>query len=150
MKMYLGSDHGGFELKEQLKAWLSAQGHTIEDCGAYAATPDDDFPQFAFAVAEKVAAEPEARGLLLCRSAGGMVIAANKVPGIRAVAALNEAQVKQDREHDDINILSISGNWTTSEQAQHLIQLFLDTPYSQEERHQRRLNAITAYEQAQV
>src|SRR3989344_5278018 len=104
MTIFLGADHRGFHLKERLKSWLEARGDSFEDLGATAFDPDDDYVDFAVAVAKKVAEVPEYnRGLLICGSGVGMDIAANKVKGIRATVAWNPDVAKQARSHGDIN-----------------------------------------------
>ena len=146
MKIYLGADHGGYELKEQLKRYLQAEGHQVEDCGAHTLQPGDDYPPFAFTVAEKVAKEPDSRGILICRSSGGVTVAANKVPGIRAVACQRVPEVVRAVEDDHSNILTLAGDWVSADQAQELVKVFLFTNRSDEERHQRRVAQIAAYE----
>lgn len=140
--IYLGCDHGGYQLKEQMKDWLTGQGKAFEDLGALTFDPDDDYPQFAFAVAQKVAQDPTNAGILFCRSASGMVIAANKVKHIRAAAAYDVKQAKHSRQHDNANILGISGDWTDAKTAQDMVKAFLNTPFSNEERHIRRIEQI--------
>lgn len=156
--VYLGADHGGFELKERLKSWLIDQGYEVADCGAHDLEPNDDYPEFAFTVGESVATaahQPQpAKGILLCRSGGGMIIAANKVAGVRAVAVASEAEVEHAVEHNNANVIAIGadslqrtvGDAQTWPQVQHLVQLFLDREFTGEERHQRRVAQITQYE----
>lgn len=148
MKIFLGADHRGFELKENLKEWLKEHGHAVEDLGAYKLDPADDYPDFAFAVAEKVAEEPEARrGILLCGSGAGMDIAANKIKCIRATVVWNVESAAHARSHDDVNVISISADWTLPEIAREIVRTFLDTPFSDEERHARRLKKIEEIEE---
>ena len=147
MKVFIGADHGGFELKKKLIAWLSEQQHDIVDCGNTRFDPTDDFPDFAFAVADRVAADPESRGIVLCRSAGGVTIAANKVKGVRAVTGVNPTDVAHNRGHDDANVLAISGDYTGENEAKELVRVFLTTPFAGEERFVRRLNKIKEREQ---
>lgn len=144
MKVYLGADHGGFELKKKLIFWLIEQKYEVIDLGNTKLDPLDDFPDFAFAVADKIAAEPDARGIVLCRSAGGVTIAANKVHGIRCVTAVNPIDVAHNRGHDDANILAIAGDYTNENEAKELVKTFLTTPFHGEERFVRRLNKIKA------
>jgi ribose 5-phosphate isomerase B len=143
--IFLGADHGGFSLKEQVKLWLSAGKYEFEDCGAKTLDPGDDYPPYAFAVAQNVS-RGGAKGILFCRSSGGMVIAANKVQGIRAVAAWDEKSAKHAREHNDANIIAIAGDWMDYETAEKIIRIFLTTEFSNEERHSRRINQIMDYE----
>lgn len=146
MKVYLGADHGGFALKEKVKTWLVDWKIEFEDKGAKTLDPADDYPQFAFSVGEAVSGTPDAKGILLCRSAAGMVIAANKVAGIRAVAVSDVRGATHAREHNNANIIGISGDWTDEEMTKHIIKAFLDTKFSNEPRHKRRVDQISAYE----
>ena len=146
MKIFLGADHGGFELKEQLKPFLVAEGHQVEDCGAFAHNLEDDYPEFAFAVAEKVVAEVDSRGILLCRSGGGMVIAANKVPGCRAVLVYSEEGARHAASHDGAQVISLAGDWIETASIPEIIQAFLTTSMPTESRHRRRIEMITQYE----
>jgi ribose 5-phosphate isomerase B len=146
MKVYIGADHGGCELKAKLIAWLSEQKYEAVDCGNTRVDPTDDFPDFAFAVADKVAAEPESRGIVICRSAGGVTIAANKVKGIRCVTGVNPEDVVHNRSHDDINVLAIAGDYTSESESKELVKTFLTTPFVPEQRFVRRLGKIKARE----
>ena len=146
MKVYLGADHGGFPLKEKVKAWLTAWKVTFEDKGAYTLDPEDDYPQFAFAVAEVIG--PKDRGIIVCRSAAGLVIAANKVPGVRAVAVFDERGAINARTHNDANVLGLSADWTDEKTTEKIIKAFLKTEFSKEARHKRRLGQIEDYEQS--
>lgn len=159
MKVYLGSDHGGFALKESIKGWLTEWGYTYEDCGNTKLDSRDDYPDYALSVAQKVASDnaseeketdwpkmPSSFGILGCRSAIGVVMAANKVRGIRAGAAIDKHHVEHGRANDNINILALSGDWLDEAQAKEIVHAFLTTEYSQEERHSRRLDKIKAYE----
>lgn len=146
MKVYIGADHRGFELKERLKPWLVTQKHDIVDCGNTKLDPLDDFPDFSFAVAEKVSGDGKARGILICGSGGGVTIAANKVVGIRCVVAGNIEDVTHNREHDDANILAIAANFTSEKEAKELIRAFLETKFSGEKKYARRIAKISDYE----
>ena len=147
--IYVGADHGGFALKEQLKQWLTAWQMPWVDVGAKTLDSEDDYPEFAFAVAEAVAQQPnEHRGILACRSAAGVVIAANKVVGVRAVAPLTVEAAQHAREHNNANVIGLSGDWLTASAVQEIVKQWLATPFSEAERHQRRINQITVYEQA--
>lgn len=151
--IYLGADHGGFALKEQLVQWLKDWGMEYTDLGAHTLDPEDDYPDFAFAVAEAVSkgtadAQPS-MGILACRSAAGVVIAANKVKGVRSVAPLTEEAAKHAREHNDSNVIGLSGDWLDESTAQAIVKTWLTTPFSHEPRHQRRLDKITHFEQRQ-
>lgn len=148
MTIYLGADHRGFALKEKLKGYLAKRGHKVVDLGASSYNKDDDFTDFSFAVAEVVAEEPKARGIVICGSAGGVTIAANKVTGIRCVTAVTPADVVHNRGHDDVNVLALSSDFTSESRAKSLIEVFLKTTYLAEPRHKRRLKKIADYEEA--
>ncbi len=146
----IGADHGGYKLKEELKPFFKQLGYPVEDYGTNS-EESCDYPDYAFKVAEKVGnssleAFPNVFGILMCRSAAGMMIAANKVKGVRAVAALDETAAKHSREHNAANVLGLSGDWTTIEQAKQIVKVWLETPFSMEERHARRLQKIAAFE----
>jgi len=151
MKIYLGADHGGYELKEKIKGWMREWGqvnyetYEYEDLGAYELNPGDDYPDFAFAVAKAVAKDSESFGILSCRSGAGVVMAANKVKGIRAGSAHNIESAQHLKAHNNANILAVSGDWLNDEQAKEIIKVFLDTKF-EAGRHQRRLAKIAQYE----
>ena len=146
--IYLGADHGGFALKEQLKTWLTDWQLEFTDLGATVLDPADDYPDFALAVAQAVAVAPaEHRGILACRSAAGVVIAANKVKSIRAVAPLTAQAAQHSREHNDANVIGLSGDWLDETTTKTIVQTWLQTSFSGEARHQRRLDKITQFEQ---
>jgi len=146
MKIYLASDHGGFYLKEQIKKWLAQNHYRFEDLGNTVLDPEDDYPDFALAVAVKVAKEADTTGILFCRSGAGMAFAANKVKGIRAVVPFDNKSVVHARMHNNANILCLSGDWFNFEKCTELISLWLSTLFNNEERHVRRINKITNYE----
>ena len=146
MHIYLGADHGGFACKSLLHKWLESQGYTVIDCGAAELDPDDDYPTIAFKVAQAVVAHAGSMGVLLCRSGAGMTIAANKVSGIRAANIWDVRSARHAREHNDANVLALSAEWLSPEQMQEVVHIFLTTPFSMHERHQRRLAQIKAYE----
>ena len=151
--IYLGADHAGFELKEKVKDYLKQKGLEVEDLGAHTLDKNDDYPDYAKAVADKVAADPSAKGILLCGSAEGICIAANKIKGIRAVAVWTTMSARLSREHNDANVLCLSGGQTLTpipgtsfEDAKEIIDTWLSTSFSGEERHLRRINKISALE----
>ncbi len=151
-KIIIGADHGGYKLKEELKLFLQELGYSLEDVGTNS-EESCDYPDYAFKVAEKVGnssggleAFPPVVGVLVCRSAAGMMIAANKVRGVRAVAALDETAAKHSREHNAANVLGLSGDWTSLDDAKITVRTWLETPFSQEERHVRRLQKIAEFE----
>ncbi len=146
--IYLGADHRGFELKEKIKTWLSEWGYQYEDLGALEYNKDDDYPDFAKAVAEKViGVDAEGnRGILICGSGIGVAIAANKIKGIRAGTAISAEQLHDSVNDEDTNVLALSADYLSEEQAQTIAKSFLETKFSGEERHVRRINKIKALE----
>ncbi len=148
MKIFIGADHGGFALKATLIDWLRKQDYQVEDCGAFVFDPGDDYPEIAFTVAEKTVADPGTLGILLCRSGGGVAIAANKVKGARAVVTSDEVSARHAKEHNDAQILVLGADFVSSEdKAKKIIEVFLATAFTQEPRHQRRLAQIQNYEE---
>ncbi len=154
--IYLGADHGGYQLKEKIKSWLIGQREKYEDLGAVDFNANDDYPAFAFAVAEAVAKNEDktypwlnrAKGILFCRSGAGMVIAANKIKGVRAAMAYDTRSAQHSRLHNDINILVLPADWISEQQATDIVKAFLTTEFSKEERHARRLGQIVEKESA--
>ena len=146
MKVFLGTDHAGFELKEEIKKFLVEAGFDVEDCGALSFDKEDDYPDFCAAAARKVSENPESMGFVFGKSGAGEAIVANKIAGIRATLAVNEENVRLTREHNDANVLSLGSIFYDTETAKKLTKLFLETPFSNEERHQRRINKIREIE----
>ena len=147
MKIFLGADHRGFELKEKIKKWLSEWKFEYEDMGAFEYNKDDDYPDFAQKVAENVASNPEQnRGVLVCGSGVGVAIAANKIKGIRAGTAINAKQIKDSVSDEDTNVLAISADYVSEKDAMEIVKSFLNTKFSGEERHVRRINKINKIE----
>ena len=142
MTIYIGTDHRGFALKEYIKQYLAGEGHAVHDCGNSVHDEDDDYPDFAKAVAEGVASESDARGIVLCGSGNGVAITANKVRGIRAAVALTAEQTRMARSDEDANIIALAADYTNEEQAREIIEAFLSTPFLDEERHMRRIGKI--------
>lgn len=148
MTIYLAADHAGFALKEILKEYIASLGHTIKDMGNSVLEEDDDYPDFIYPCAKAVASDNSSRGIILGGSGQGEAIVANKVSGIRAVV-LNHANldiVKLSREHNDANILSIGARFLTEHEAKEAINLWLETPFSGEGRHMRRIKKIQKLE----
>lgn len=141
MNIYIGADHGGFELKKKIKEWLTVQGHFVEDIGAVELDPQDDYPQYAFAVARGVLHNGGV-GILVCRSGGGMTIAANRVPGIRAVDCMTVESAVHARTNNNANVLSLSGDWVDETLAIEIVHAFLTTQFLNEERHVRRISQL--------
>lgn len=146
MKIYISSDHGGFNDKEEIKKYLSGKGFKVVDMGNKILEPTDDFTDFIIPMAESVAKDSGSVGIVMGRSGIGEVIAANKVKGIRACLCLSPEVVKVARDHDDINILALGADFIDFEMIKKVIDAFLETPYPAVERHQRRLDKIAAYE----
>jgi len=142
MTIYIGADHRGFHLKEKIVVWLREEGNEVQDCGDTEYDENDDFPDFSFAVADKVAHDAGSRGIVICGSGGGVTIAANKVKGIRCTAAVHVADVKHNRMSNDINVLSLSADFTDFDEAKELVNAFLLVEFEAVERHNRRLNKI--------
>lgn len=145
MKIFLASDHAGFELKARIYTALRSQGHEVTDCGAHSYDAEDDYPDFVKPCAEAVVAENArgvaARGIVLGKSGEGEAMCANRVKGIRAAVFYGGSLelVTLAREHNDANILSLGAAFLSPEEALAAIALFLDTPFSAETRHARRL-----------
>jgi len=144
--IYLGADHAGFKLKEQLKKYLQTQKINFEDSGNFKLSKNDDYPEFGFKVAKAVAKDPQNRGILICGSSFGVCIVANKVKGIRAVSVGNIKDAKLSRKHNDANILCLSGWDLNLEIAKKIINIWLKTKFSKAKRHLRRLAMIKRYE----
>ncbi len=150
MKVYIGADHRGFNLKEALKPWLIEQGYEVVDCGNTVFDPSDDFPDFSFAVADKVAEDLTSMGIIICGSGGGATIAANKVTGIRCTMGVHVGEVRHNRVHNNINMLSLGADHTTELVAKKLVEAFLTTPFGPEERFVRRLEKIKRREDSKT
>lgn len=146
IKIYLATDHAGFEFKEKIKAYLQGKGYDVEDCGAFELNPTDDYPDFIAVAAKKVAETPGSFGIVLGKSGAGECIVANKIKGVRAFLGVSEENVRLAREHNDANVLSLGSELINEETAKTLVELFLNTPFSNEERHKRRIEKITALE----
>lgn len=146
MKIYLATDHAAFELKEYVKKELTSGGYDIEDCGAFQFDPHDDYPDLIKIAAQKVSGNPDSFGVVFGKSGTGEAVVANKIRGIRAVVAFNEENVKLSREHNNANIISLGSQFVTNEQAIMLIKLFLNTAFTNEERHLRRIEKIKQIE----
>lgn len=145
--VFIGADHRGFKLKEEIKEKLKEWGYIVRDMGNKNYDTDDDYSEIAIKLAEKVAFEG-AKGILICGSGVGVSIAANKVDGIRAGLCLKERQVRQAGEDDNINVLCLSADLVDEETNIELVKIFLETLFSGEERHIRRINKIKDYEKA--
>lgn len=160
MKIFLGTDHGGFEFKEEIKKFLNDEGHEVEDIGALEYDAKDDYPDFIIPAARKVAETPNSKGIIFGGSGQGEAISANRIQGVRAavfygtktaVGAIDISGKKSDdpfeivklsRIHNDANILSIGVRFVDSDTAKKAVKLWLETDFTNEERHQNRINKI--------
>jgi ribose 5-phosphate isomerase B len=141
-KIYIGADHGGFKLKEEIKHWLIQQHFEVEDCGAHMFVDGDDYPDYAWIVAQKTAANHESLGILFCRSGQGVCIVANKARGVRAALAWNEHSAHAARNDDDANVLCVPSDYVTLDNAKALIHGFITTPFGKDERFARRVEKV--------
>lgn len=141
MQIYIASDHAGFELKNTLIPFLKGLGHEVEDCGAPTYKEDDDYPDFIMPCAQKVAQNKGSSGIIIGGSGQGEAIAANRIKGIRATVYYggDVSVVPTARKHNDANILSFGARFVNEEGAKMAVELFLTTPFSNEERHIRRI-----------
>ena len=144
MRIALGADHAGYKTKEMIKKHLLKLGHKIEDFGT-TSTASVDYPDFAFKVAESIAKKDNERGILVCWTANGMCISANKVKGIRAAICLNEDMAALSREHNDSNVLCLGSKFVSEDKIIPIVDIWLKTQFAGE-RHQRRVNKIKNYE----
>ncbi|GAA4908747.1 ribose-5-phosphate isomerase [Streptomonospora salina] len=148
MRVYLGSDHAGFELKEHLVSWLTRQGHEVVDAGPAGYDPVDDYPPFVLRAAEGVAADTGSLGLVIGGSGNGEQIAANKVPGVRAALAWSEETARLARQHNDANVVALGARMHSAHEAEELLGAFLQTPFSGDDRHSRRIAMLDGYERS--
>ncbi len=146
MRVFLGTDHAGLELKAHLLQALADAGHEPVDCGAFEYDAEDDYPPFCFEVGERVVTEPGSLGVVIGGSGNGEQIAANKVPGVRAALVWNRDTAELARQHNDANVVAVGGRQHTVEEATELVLLFLATPFSDAERHVRRIGLVSDYE----
>ena len=146
MRVHLGSDHAGFELKTAIARRLVELGHEPVDHGPERYDAQDDYPPFVLRAARGAAAEPASRGIVLGGSGNGEAIAANKVQGVRCALAWSEQTARLGREHNDANVVSIGARMHDEATALQLVETFLQTPYSGEDRHGRRIAMLEAYE----
>ena len=144
-KVYIGADHAGFVLKEKLKQYFKGKKIRYEDMGTYS-SDSVDYPDYAFGVAQKVAGEKGSRGVLICGTGTGMVIAANKVKGIRAVAAYDKYSAEMSRLHNDANVLALRGRFFPFKKTKEIVSVWLATQFSKKARHKRRINKISQFE----
>jgi ribose 5-phosphate isomerase B len=146
VRVYLGSDHAGFELKAALVGWLGTAGHEAVDCGPASYVPDDDYPVYVLRAAEGVAGDPGSVGIVIGGSGNGEQIAANKVAGIRAALCWDAQTAQLARQHNDANVLSLGARQYSLDDALELAKIFVSTPFSGEPRHVRRLAMVSDFE----
>jgi ribose 5-phosphate isomerase B len=146
MRVYLGSDHAGFEIKQHLVQWLKDAGHEPVDCGPLIYDAEDDYPPFCLRAGERTAADPESLGVVIGGSGNGEVIAANKVKGVRAALVWSEQTATLGREHNNANVISIGARMHSKDEVTRFVEVFLATPYSGDERHSRRIAMLADYE----
>lgn len=149
MKIFLGTDHAGFALKEKIKQWLEEWSYEVEDFGAYKLNEQDDYPDFIVPVAKAVAEDPEnRRGIILGGSGQGEAMVANRFPDVRAAVYYGGPVgiARLSREHNDANVLSLGARFVSENEAKEAIKLWLETPFTNEERHKRRLEKIDTIE----
>jgi len=146
MKIYIGADHRGFELKEKLSQWLFEKGYDFLDLGALSLDSSDDYTKYALDVASLVSKETGSKGILLCGSGVGVDVTANKLDGIRASIGKTKEQIKVGREDDDMNILVIAADFTKEKEAKEMLKAFLETKFVGNKKHKTRLEEISKIE----
>ena len=146
MRLAVSADHAGFELKGQVVPWLKSLGHEVLDLGAHVLDPDDDYPDFAAAVARSLTANEAERGVLFCGSGVGACITANKVKGVRACLCHDIYTARQGVEHDAMNVICLGGRVIGFDQAQEILSAFLAANFLPATRFQRRLDKLNEVE----
>ena len=146
VRVYLGSDHAGFELKAAILTWLREAGHEAVDCGPVSYDPEDDYPVYVMRAAKGTIDDPGSLGIVIGGSGNGEQIAANKVPGIRAALAWTVQTAQLARQHNDANVLSLGAREYSIEDGVSFAKFFIETPFSGEARHARRLAMIADFE----
>ena len=147
MRIHIGSDHAGLDFKGKIVAHLQGQGHEVVDHGPHTFDPLDDYPVFCIPAAEAVAKDPESLGIVLGGSGNGEQIAANKVKGIRSALVWSKETAVLAPEHNNANVISIGGRMHTEEFCLELVDTFIATPFPGDERHLRRINLLSKYEE---
>ncbi len=147
MRLHIGSDHAGLELKNELLAHLVNNGHDVTDHGPYDYDALDDYPDFCIPAAQAVAKDATSLGIVIGGSGNGEQISANKVKGIRAVLAWNIETAKLGKEHNNANVVSVGGRMHSIDECKAIIDAFIATPFSNDERHIRRIDKITKFEE---
>jgi ribose 5-phosphate isomerase B len=142
MKVIIGSDHAGYNVKEKLKEWFNLKGISYEDIGTNNPNIEDDYPDYAKKVAKLVSKDKKKKGILICGSGMGMTIAANKIKGIRAVSAYDEYSAKMARQDNNANILGLRGRYFPYNKTKKIVETFLLTQFSKKIRHKKRIQKI--------
>ncbi|WP_305789100.1 MULTISPECIES: ribose-5-phosphate isomerase [Micromonosporaceae] len=148
MRVYLGSDHAGYELKSHLVNYLAKQGYEVVDVGPHVYDPEDDYPAFCLNTGAKVVADEGSLGIVIGGSGNGEQIAANKIAGVRSALAWKVEIAQLARQHNDSNVLAIGARQHTLDEASAMAEAFLTTPFSGNERHARRIAQLAEYEQS--
>lgn len=145
MKIILASDHAGFELKNKIKEFLISEKFTVEDLGAHVLNPDDDYPEFMIPVAMRIVNDPEnTRAIIFGKSGQGEAMVSNRFPGVRAAVyySPNIEIIRLSRQHNDANVLSIGAGFVNEDEAKEAVRIWISTPFSNEERHARRISQM--------
>src|SRR3954462_7258164 len=150
MRVYLGSDHAGFELKNEIIEHLKKAGHEPIDCGAYVYDAEDDYPAFCIAAALKTVGDNESLGIVIGGSGNGEQIAANKVPGARCALAWSTETASLTRQHNNARLIGIGARLHTVEEALAIVDAFVSMPWSEASRHQRRVDIVDDYERTRI
>lgn len=150
MRVYLGSDHAGFELKAHLVGWLREHGHQPSDVGPFELVADDDYPAYCIDAATRAVNDAGSLGVVIGGSGNGEAIAANKVPGVRCAVAFSDETARLARLHNDANVLSLGARMYDEVTATRFLELFVTTGFSGEERHVRRIAEVRCYEAARA
>lgn len=146
MRIVFGADHAGFDMKQDVLAFVRGLGHEVLDVGAFTGTQPDDYPDFAEALGQALTEGKADRGILICGSGVGASVAANKIPGIRAGLCHDTYSAHQGVEHDDMNVLVLGSRIIGMELAHELVKSFVSAGFSNEERHVRRLGKVKKIE----
>lgn len=146
MRVYLGSDHAGFELKAALAEHLKAAGHEVTDCGPHSYEPEDDYPPYCIGTAQQVVADAGSLGIVLGGSGNGEQIAANKVTGVRAALGYDLPTAILARQHNDANVLGLGARMHSQDGALAIVDAFVNTEFSHDPRHLRRIEMLAAFE----
>ncbi len=147
MRVHLGADHAGHELKTHLVTWLTEHGYEPVDHGAHEYDAEDDYPPFCVAAAQAVVDDPGSLGIVIGGSGNGEQIAANKVEGIRCALTWSVETAQLARQHNNAQVMGIGGRMHSVEEAEHIVEAFLTSEWSQAERHQRRIDLLARYEE---